>query len=504
MSLLVGAGISIISCEKNIRTDNTAAQKVMYHCPMHPSYISEKMGDCPICGMKLVPINSDVHPSVGNNSDTGIVPENAIRIDPVTVQNIGVTIEKAQVRLLTKEISAGAVVKIDETHQVIVSTKISGWIEKLHVNYTGAKVHKGEPLFEIYSPELVSTQDEYLQAIRFARKFAGNDSSGATQLLESTRRRLMNWDITDKQLTDLVQQGKSSKTLTIYSPLSGVILEKTAIEGLNVVPGMSLYRIADLSTVWVIANVYQNDLPYVKIGMEASIEFQSQPGMIYSGKVQFIAPVFDQNTKTAQVRIEVKNSDGFDLKPDMFANVIIHSKAPVQSITVSEQSVIHTGTRTLVVVDIGNGYYKPLDVQLGLSANGYVQIVKGIEEGQSIVTSSQFLIDSESNLRAAVSKMSSSDSTGKVEKEQHKGHNMPSMKMESMPNDTSEMQMDAMEKDTAKQSVQEKTGLNKSSEKSHSENKNDVKVKYICPMKCEVSDKPGKCSVCGMELIIKE
>jgi RND family efflux transporter MFP subunit len=470
-ALLIGGGAVGAGCSRSNSAERVKAHQSMYHCPMHPEYLSAQPGDCPICGMKLVPIGSKTPSADARRQGAPATPDNAVHIDPVTVQNMGVSVDAARVRSLSKDIRAGAVVTIDETRQAVVSTKVMGWIEKLLVASTGARVRKGEPLFELYSPDLVSTQEEYLQAKKYSLRAGGNDSSGAEDLLKSTRRRLANWDVSEELLAAIDREGKSRRTLSIVSPLTGVVLEKNAIEGQNVMPGSLLFRIADLSTVWVVASVYQSDLPFVKIGMKASIEVQSQPGRSYSGTVHFVSPVIDPDSRTAQIRIVVGNSADFDLKPDMFADVVIHSPAPIRSVTVPEQAVIHTGERTVVVVDLGGGYYRPQEVRLGIAAGGYVQIMEGVEDGQRIVTSSQFLIDSESNLKIAISQMSGG-----------KRDTLSRENVAASPGDTAGM-----------------TGAGTAAMVPI------TRVKWICPMDSDVvGDKPGKCPKCGMNLQKKE
>lgn len=381
--------------------------KSMYHCPMHPQIISDKPASCPICGMSLVVIDKGDESGGEDSLSSGVdLSNNAVRIDPVTVQNMGVVTQRVEMRAMTLEVRAGASVAINETRQTIISTKVMGWVEKLMVDYTGVQVHKGQALFTLYSPDLVSTQEEYLGAFRFASNQKSNDASGAQQLLESTRRRLANWDITPDQIAALEQRQSVERTLSIFAPANGIVLEKNIVVGQNIMPGAVLYRIADLSSVWVIANIYPGDIALVKTGMSADIELATQPGMIFSGTVQYVSPTLDPVSKTAQVRVEVRNTSDFAIKPEMFATVVIKSPIADLALAVSEQAVIHTGTRTLVIVDLGKGYFAPQEVRIGQSANGYVQILKGLTEGQSIVTSSQFLIDSESNLMAAIGQMS--------------------------------------------------------------------------------------------------
>ncbi len=447
---LVAFGLSgaLISCQKSKNEAQATAQKQIYHCPMHPNYLSDKPGSCPICGMKLVPVNAPAGASGSSGGDAGrkegkilyyrdamnpshtsdkpgkapdgmdMVPVYAdeaggeageVKIDPTTVQNMGVATETVTARDLKKEIRVSGTLDLNETEISVVNTKIMGWVEKLFIDYTGQAVKKGQPLLTIYSPDLVSAQEEYLQAIRYLKSLpegvASDARKGAEQLVESGKRRLLNWDIPDKAIAALEERNTPEKNMTIYSPSGGVVLEKMVVAGQNVMPGMALYKVADLSVVWAIANVYQEDLPYVKLGTEATTEVSSIPGRTFTGKVQFVSPVLDASTKTAAVRIAIRNTPDRLLKPQMFANVTIQSPLSKSVLSVSQQAVIHTGPRNIVIVSLGNGCFKPQEVTLGMSANGFVQVLAGLTEGQTIVTSSQFLIDSESNLKKAVSRM---------------------------------------------------------------------------------------------------
>jgi Cu(I)/Ag(I) efflux system membrane fusion protein len=430
------------------------SKKQMYHCPMHPSYISDKPGDCPICGMKLVPVNQNEHDQISAiaKENEGGNDGSQIKIDPTTVQSMGVTTAIVENKKLKKEIRTSATLENDETGVYIVNTKYSGYVEKLFIDFTGQTVRKGQPLLTVYSPDLVSTQEEYLQALRYSQGLSGGSQiahDGAQSLVESAKRRLLNWDISESQIEELTKRGIPQKAMTIFAPANGVILEKMVIAGQNIEAGMALYKIADLSKIWAMANVYQEDLPYIKTGLTAEVELSSMPGKTFEGKVQFISPVLDMNSKTAQVRIEIPNTSDYTLKPQMFANVRILSPVSENGIAIPEQAVIHSGTRNIVIISPGNGYFKPQEVQLGATADGYVEVLDGLKEGQIIVTSSQFLIDSESNLRTAIDKMTGPESEKKTPEKQNN-------------------------------------------------------VVFICPMdKDVVSDKPGKCPKCGMDLVKK-
>lgn len=393
-----GALIMLHELHHRQAVTGTAVKKTMYHCPMHPNYFSDTPGTCPICGMKLVPVNG-----AAPDLEAGVV-----KIDPTVEQNIGVTTETATIRDLTRDIRASTTIELNETAISNVNTKVMGWVDKLYVDFTGQRVNKGQPLLTIYSPDLVSTQEEYLQALQYRNNLSAGSSEagqGALDLVESSRRRLLNWDISEAQIDAVAKSGIPQKTMTIYSPAGGVVLEKTVQAGQNVTPGMELYKIGDLSTVWAVANVYQEDLPFIKIGTGAVVDVPSAMGKEFSGKVEFIAPVLDSATRTAEVRIGIRNTPDFILKPRMFANVRILSPAALQALSVSQQAILHTGKRNVAIIALGNGRFRPQEVRLGVSANGFTQIISGLSAGDSIVTSSQFLIDAESNLKQAIGAM---------------------------------------------------------------------------------------------------
>jgi RND family efflux transporter MFP subunit len=376
----------------------TGEKKIAYYKdPMHPWFTSDKPGKAPDCGMDMVPVYE------GESDAKGI------KIDPVTVQNIGVKVEDVVKRKLNKTIRAVGKVDYDERRLYSVNTKIMGWVEKLYVDYTGRLIHKGEPLMELYSPELVSTQEEYLQALRYQKKLQESSLEearrGSDELIQSARRRLQYWDIPESEIKALEERGTPNKTMTIYSPVDGIVTEKMVRKGQNIMAGMELYKIADLSTVWVLAEVYQYELPWVKVGGQVEIEISYLPGKSFKGTITYIYPYLSMETRTAKVRVEVPNTQNFELKPDMYATVKIVSPLSIDAVVVPDQAIIRSGERNIVVIALGGGYFDPRDVKLGVMAEGYVQVLEGIKEGEKIVVSSQFLIDSESNLKAAISHM---------------------------------------------------------------------------------------------------
>jgi len=369
-----------------------------YHCGMHPQITSDKPGKCPICGMTLTPVYK-----TNLQHNDGIV-----QIDPAMVQNIGVKTEIVMQRKLTHTIRTTGRVDYDETKQTYITTKFSGWIEKLYVDYTGKPVQKGQLLFEVYSPELVAVQQEYLQAKHYSSVMkSANDSvfqRGANDLLRSANKKLMYWDISSAQIKELELTGNVKKTLTIYSPFSGIIIEKNIFEGMQIQAGTNLLKLADISEMWVYADVYENELSRVRKGDSVELELPYNAGKSLHGKVSYIYPYLQDETRTVKVRIDFANEIEA-LKKDMYVTVKIIPTISIDAIAVPEQAVIHSGSRNVIVLSLGDGKFKSVDVKLGALSDGYYEVLEGISEGELIVTSSQFLIDSESNLKAGLGGM---------------------------------------------------------------------------------------------------
>ncbi len=341
------------------------------------------------------------------------VAPGTVQISPERQQLIGVKIGTAEMKSLEKVVRTVGRIDYDEKRIVTVSPKVGGWIEDLYVDFTGKFVRQGEPLLTIYSPELVATQEEYLlalQAKKELRKSPFPEISGSgDSLLESARRRLKLWDITDDQIRTLEESGQSKKTLTLYSPFSGYVLEKSAFKGMNLMPGTVLFKLADLSVVWLYADVYEYELPFVRAGQQASIQIASLPGEEFTGRVVYIYPSLNPETRTAKVRFERTNSHG-KLKPEMYANVEIKVHLG-QKLTVPTGAVIDTGVRQLVIVSKGSGYFEPREVKAVRADDSY-EVMKGLKAGEQVVTSANFLIDSESNLKEAMGGMAGMDHSG--------------------------------------------------------------------------------------------
>jgi Cu(I)/Ag(I) efflux system membrane fusion protein/cobalt-zinc-cadmium efflux system membrane fusion protein len=397
------------------------AQPLYWKAPMDPTYIRDKAGKSPM-GMDLVP----ECPAGGAAPAEGI-----IRIDPAIVQSIGVRTATVERRDLARTIRAVGRVDYDERLVAHVHTKVQGWGEKLYVEYEGEMVKRGEPLLEIYSPELVSTQEELLIAARYrqeTRNSAFPDvSAGGDSLFQATQRRLELWDIPDRDIRRLLSKGEIRKTLTLYAPTSGVVTHLMVRGGMEVSPNQNLYTIADLSRVWVYADIYEYELPWVAVGQRGTVELSYLPGVRFEGEVTYVYPFLDPKTRTARTRIELSNPEGI-LKPDMFAHVTIQTTIHPDVLAVPEEAVLRSGTRSLVVAALGKGRFDPREVELGIdTGEGWIEIREGLRAGEEIVTSGQFLIDSESKLKEAVQKLLARSG---ADGEPDEGHEMPDPKMQ--------------------------------------------------------------------------
>jgi membrane fusion protein, copper/silver efflux system len=342
----------------------------------------------------------------GNSAPAAATPIqlSPLQLSPQRLQSIGVTTGEAEVRELSNEIRAVGNVAIDEQLEAYVQTRFSGWIQKVDANSTYQYVKKGQPLFTIYSPELVTTENEYLLAKKDQNMLQSSTvpgvASGADSLLTAARERLKQWNIPAREIQQLESTGEVRHDLEVDSPVSGYITEYNALPNLYVKPATRLYTIADLSTVWVIAEVFQSDLEQIRVGQGATVTSDAYPGRTFYGRVDFIYPEVDMNTRTVKVRLVFRNP-GLKLTPGMFVNVSL--KAPLgRRLAIPVSGVFHTGTRNIVFIDHGDGYLAPQDVTLGPRAGDYYSVLKGLKPGEKIVTSANFLIDSESQLQAAL------------------------------------------------------------------------------------------------------
>ena len=349
-----------------------------------------------------------------------------VEISQEQQQLIGVKTVKVALKSLQKVIRTVGRIEVDERKLATVNTKIEGWIEKLHVDYTGRYVKKGEPLAEIYSPELLATQQEFISTLKWAGKqtgtaqppdaaHSGHDhtppapapepvselqkilAKDAVAALDAARERLRLWDISETQIKHIEHTGKPVRTLTLYSPVSGFVTQKMAIQGMRVMPGEKLFDIADLATLWIVADIYEYELPFVKVGQPARITLSYFPGRQFSSQIDYIYPTISADTRTAKIRLTLPNPGG-QLKPQMFTNVEIRINLG-KKLVIPESAVIDTGTSQVVYVEKGEGAFEPREVVLGIRVEGAVEVLQGIKAGEKVVSSANFLIDSEAQLK---------------------------------------------------------------------------------------------------------
>jgi Cu(I)/Ag(I) efflux system membrane fusion protein len=332
-----------------------------------------------------------------------------IRISTEKVQKLGVRTEAARSRTLDRTVRAAGRVEPDERRVYAIAPKFEGYVERLLVNVTGQPVRKGQPLFEVYSPELVSAQREYaiaMQGVASLKDAGGTAQTGMQQLAESSLQRLRSWDISDEQIKALASSGEAKRTLTFRSTASGIVTEKKAVQGMRFMPGEALYQVADLSSVWVIADVFEQDIGLIKSGATAKIRINAYPGKPFEGKVTYVYPTLKAETRTVPVRVELANP-GLLLKPAMFAQVEVSVSAKGSVVTVPVSAVIDSGTRQIVLIQRGEGRFEPREVRLGARSDTDVEVIEGVKDGEPVVVAANFLIDAESNLKAAIGGFSS-------------------------------------------------------------------------------------------------
>jgi multidrug efflux pump subunit AcrA (membrane-fusion protein) len=378
------------------------ARKILFwYDPMHPAYKADKPGIAPDCGMQLVPKYAD------DETATLKMPAGTVKIPPEKQQLIGVRTATVERQSLARTVRTTGQLTSDETKLAHIHVKVNGYIDKGYVDYIGQLVQKGQPLFTLYSPDLVATEEEYLIAKRGAKEMGSSQFPDVAQksqsLLHSTRERLKLWDISDEQIKKLDETGEVTKTLTFYSPVSGFVTDRKAFPQTAVTPDMDLYVISDLSTIWVNADVYEYEVPFVKVGQTADMQLSYYAGRTYTGKITYIYPTVDPVSHTVKARIEFPNPN-FDLKPQMLANVQLKIDYGKQ-IVVPQEAIMDSGDKQYLFVVHDGGVFEPRVIQMGAKLEGNVVVLSGLNAGETIVTSGNFLIDSESRLKSAMAGM---------------------------------------------------------------------------------------------------
>jgi membrane fusion protein, copper/silver efflux system len=384
-----------------------AERRILYYVdPMNPKYRSDKPGKAPD-GMDLVPVFDEQDNGRSPSDDTASLPMGTIRVDPEKQQLIGVQYGTVEASTGVRELRATGKVTFDERRIARVHTKLDGWIEKVFVDFTGQLIERGQPLMTFYSPEMLATQQEFLLALKGKELLKGSTLKGVPEqndaLVSAARRRLELWDLSETQIDDIARTQQPVKSITVRSPIDGYVVTRNAFSSQKITSETELYVIADLSKVWIMADVFENEASMVRVGAPALIRMPTASGKGITARVEFIQPQVDPATRTLKVRLEADNP-GLILKPEMFVDVDFRFGMPPQ-ITVPAEAVLDSGLRKTVFVDRGNGFLEPREVEVGQRLGERVEIRKGLQVGERIVVSGNFLIDSESQLKSAAAGM---------------------------------------------------------------------------------------------------
>jgi len=475
---LSNSGNSNSNMSMNNGSGQTAQKerKVLYwRAPMNPNEVYDHPGKSKM-GMDLVPVYED------EASGGGVVT-----ISGAIQQNMNVKTAVVEEKNLSSQVVTNGILQTDEEKEYLVTTKVSGWIEKLYVNYTGQKVEKGQKLIDIYSPELVAAQQELITALSYGSSVMNSTDKGIAgsgqEFINNSVRKLELLDVPDSEIKRIENTKEIKKYITLYAPFDGTVIQKNAIEGEKIGAGMPLLKIANLNNLWLIADIYEYELQKIKLGSPADITFNFLPGKVFKSKISFIYPTLDEKTRTVKVRFDIPNYNA-QLKPSMFANIVISGKNLGEHPVIPEQAILRTGQKNVVILALGNGKFKPVEVTLGDYSDGHYQVLNGIAAGDTIVTSAQFLIDSESNLRAALSQFGSSSSKDTT-MDMKPDNKMDSMK-ETDKEDDSEVKDQRIRK-----GVIDLASIDKNKDGKLYEDIMDWNV---------ISDEPGECPLCGMTL----
>jgi RND family efflux transporter MFP subunit len=408
-------GMDIVEVEQEETTGHAAKKEEapLYHCPMHPTYMSNEPGACPVCGMDLVEVEEEEHAGHEGGAPT---PEGyaTVKLSPERQQLIGVRTAAVERRPLTKKLRTVGIVQFDEGRIHHMHLKISGWIEETFVTFEGQKLVEGQSLFTIYSPELFATEQEFVLALeavqRIGRGTQSEAAEGAQAILEAAHQRLLLWDIDQHEIERLQRTREPEPVVTFHAHISGFVHHLNIRHGMYVTPEMELFSFADLSHVWVEAAVYEYELGLIKEGQIAWLTLSYYPEQHFLGKVLYIYPTLDAKTRTARVRFEFANLE-FRLKPNMYAEV--NMEIPLgKALSVPRDVVLDTGTRKIVFVALGDGKFEPRDITVGREAEGFYEVLGGLREGEEVVTNANFMIDSESRIKAALDQMTGGGHSG--------------------------------------------------------------------------------------------
>ncbi len=415
--------------------EEKGGRKILYYVdPMHPAYKSDKPGIAPDCGMRLEPVYADgggaeapadnrkvlyyqdpqdpayksdkpgLNPETGNDLEpvyADAPPPATLQISPEKQRMIGVKFGVVEWGTTASSLRTVGKVAADERRIQKVNSKVEGWIDKVYADFTGRVVRKGEPLLTLYSPEMLATQQEYLLAVKARKVLADSEVSGiaaqSESLLGAARKRLELWDLSDAQIDEIARTGKPVKNITLYSPAGGFITVRNAYPNQRIMPDTELYEITDLSHVWIIADVFESDIPKIRMGQGATVRLSYRPGRNFAARVTYILPEVDPNTRTLKVRLEAANA-GMQLKPEMFVDVELRLAA-ARALLVPSDAVLDSGLRKTVFVDHGNGHLEPRQIETGDSFDGKTTVLSGLAAGERIAISGVFLIDSEAQLK---------------------------------------------------------------------------------------------------------
>ncbi|MDX2019580.1 MAG: efflux RND transporter periplasmic adaptor subunit [Deltaproteobacteria bacterium] len=415
--VLAMAGVAVFAVARYVRSGDgeteAGATKRLYQCPMHPQIISPQPGECPICGMTLVLVKEDDHKHDTNPSAVkGLVP---IQLTAERIQTIGVKTAKASLRDVPNQLRTVGLLEANERGRVAVVARFSGFVEALYVNETGQAVVKGQPIAKIYSPEVLQAQEEFLNAQQWNTPGAAGTTGGggpthpghvqmSSDLLHDARRRLELLGLAPQDIDDIAARKQTQATVLLRAPSSGSVISKNILSGAAIERGAQLLEIADLSVLWLIADVYEGDLARVKLGNPATFNTAAFAGESFLAKVQFVYPTVDAAARTLRVRLELRNpksANGVKLRPGMYGDVVIET-ASAQALMVPAEAAVDTGNAQYVFIAESDGRFTPQPVKLGARRGDFVEVIEGLKPDQEVVTTANFLLDSESRLQAAV------------------------------------------------------------------------------------------------------